>query len=275
MLLLAASSLSFGGFENNNFQYAFNDARRLGYERIEFNCWYAESLTPGRIREMRRRCEGTGLQPVALHVSAFGGSTSEQLSWNTAHKLRAIEAAVELGCRRVVASGMHIEDRDGERTGTNALLDDLLRELYNLAPYAEEADVLLCLENHCSNVLAGQQAYHYLFDRIDSAHVGICLDGGHLEAAGESIGEFIEAFAPRINHLHLKENGQFGRKSFCRFGCSGTDNDAMIREMIRRGYSGYMSVELSPEIGENGDFIPFTDEDRRKPHIMFSRYESI
>ena len=88
-------------------------------------------------------------------------------------------------------------------------------------------------------------------------------------------GEFIEAFAPRINHLHLKENGQFGRKSFCRFGCSGTDNDAMIREMIRRGYSGYMSVELSPEIGENGDFIPFTDEDRRKPHIMFSRYESI
>ena len=49
----------------------------------------------------------------------------------------------------------------------------------------------------------------------------------------------------------------------------------LIREMIRRGYSGYMSVELSPEIGENGDFIPFTDEDRRKPHIMFSRYESI
>ncbi len=201
MLLLAASSLSFDGFENNNFQCVFNDAGRLGYERIEFNCWYAESLTPGRIREMRRRCEGTGLQPVALHVSAFGGSTSEQLSWNTAHKLRAIEAAVELGCRRVVASGMHIEDRDGERTDTNALLDDLLRELYNLAPYAEEADVLLCLENHCSNVLAGQQAYHYLFDRIDSDHVGICLDGGHLEAAGESIGEFIEAFAPRINHL--------------------------------------------------------------------------
>lgn len=272
MLLLSVSSLSFDGFENNNFIHLFEDARRLGYERVEFNCWYAESLTPNRIREMRRRCEGTGLCPAALHVSAFGGPDPEQLSWNTAHKLRAIEAASELGCRRVVASGMNIGNR--ERAGRNGL-DDLLRELYHLAPFAEEADVLLCLENHCGNVLAGQQDYRYLFDRIDSSHVGICLDGGHLEAAGEHIDEFIEVFAPRINHLHLKENRLFGHKTFCRFGSGGTDNDAMIRDMVRRGYSGYMSVELSPEIGESGDFIPFTDADRKKPLAMFSRYEFV
>lgn len=275
MLLLAASSLTFDGFSNNNFEYLFRDAGRLGYKRIEFNCWYAESLTPGRIREMKRRCEQTGLQPAALHVSAFGGATSEQLSWNTAHKLRAIEAAVELGCRRVVASGMDEGDRKREDRDRNVHLDELLRELENLAPFAEEADVLLCLENHCHNVLAGTEDYRYLFDRMDSSHVGICLDGGHLEAAGESIAEFTDRFASRINHLHLKENRRFGEKTFCRFGSGGTDNEAMIREMLQRGYSGYMSVELSPEVGEWGDFVPFTDEDRRKPLTMFSKYESI
>lgn len=275
MLRLAASSLTFDGFVNNNFADLFRDAGRLGYKRIEFNCWFAESLTPCRIREMRRRCEQTGLQPIALHVSAFGGLTSEQLAWNTAHKLRAMEAAVELGCRRVVASGMDESNTRPDKEKRKEYLDDLLRELENLAPYAMEADVLLCLENHCHNMLAGAQDYRYIFERMDNAHVGICLDGGHLEAAGERIHDFIETFAPRIHHLHLKENRQFGKKTFCRFGCGGTDNEAMIREMSEKGYNGYMSVELSPEVGEWGDFVPFTDEDRTKPIALFSRYESI
>lgn len=263
MLLLATSSLTFDGFENNNFQHLFESAARLGYERVEFNCWYSESLTPTRIREMRRKCEETGLQPIALHVSAFGGQTPELLALNTAHKLRAIEAATELGCRRVVASGM----------GNSLHLDEILQELENIAPEAEAADVLLCLENHCNNILAGKQDYQYIMERMDSSHVGICIDGGHLEAAGENIRDFIEMFSSRINHIHLKENRYFSQKTFCRFGCGGTDNQAMIEKMLEKQYSGYMSVELSPEIGEWGEFVPFTDEDRRKPLKLFEKYQ--
>ncbi|HIU77606.1 MAG TPA: sugar phosphate isomerase/epimerase [Candidatus Pelethocola excrementipullorum] len=265
MVLLATSSLTFDGFENNNHERLFESAAKLGYKRVEFNCWYAETLTPGRIREMKRRCENTGVQPIALHVSAIGGGTSELLALNTAHKIRAIEAAVELGCRRVVASG----------TDNSGNLSDIVRELDNIAPIAEDADVLLSLENHCNNILAGSDDYQFVMDRITSEHVGICIDGGHLEAAGEEIGSFIESFYPRINHIHLKENKIFGQKTFCRFGSGGTDNNAMIEKMLEKGYNGYMSVELSPEVGEWGEFVPFTDDDRRKALEMFSKYESL
>lgn len=265
MLLLATSSLTFDGFDNNNFEHLFAEAPKAGYQRVEFNCWYPESLVPSRIREMKRRCEATGLSPIALHVSAFGGATSEQLALNTAHKLRAIEAAVELGCRRVVASGT-------ESSGT---LDEIVRELENLAPAAKEADVLLCLENHCNNVLSGTSDYEYIMKRIFSEHVGICIDGGHLEAAGENIPAFIEKFSGRISHIHLKENKIFGQKTFCRFGNGGTNNEELIERLLAKGYSGYMSVELSPEVGEWGDFVPFTMEDRKKPIDMFAKYERV
>lgn len=265
MLLLATSSLTFDAFENNNFEHLFEGAAKIGYKRVEFNCWYAETLTPARIREMRRRCEYAGLSPIALHVSAFGGNTSEILSLNTAHKLRAIEAAGELGCRRVVASAMDNCQH----------LDEIVRELENLAPAAEDADVLISLENHCNNIMAGRKDYEYILDRIDSNYVGICLDGGHLEAAGEEIPAFIDRFASKINHLHLKENKIFGQKTFCRFGSGGTDNKTMVERMLEKQYSGYMSVELSPEVGEWGTFIPFTDEDRKKPFDMFSVYETL
>lgn len=263
MLLLATSSLTFDGFDNNNFEHLFAEAPETGYRRVEFNCWYAESLTPRRIREMKHRCEDTGLIPIALHVSAFGGNSSELLALNTAHKLRAIEAAIELGCRRVVASGM--EQSKG--------LDEIIRELENLIPAAEEADVLLCLENHCNNILANSSDYDYVMKRVTSDYVGICIDGGHLEAAGEEIAAFIEQFSDRICHIHLKENKFFGKKTFCRFGSGGTDNEKLIKMMQDKGYSGYMSVELSPEVSEWGKFVPFTMEDRRKPIDIFGKYE--
>jgi len=43
--------------------------------------------------------------------------------------------------------------------------------------------------------------------------------------------------------------------------------------MVSLGYSGYLSVELSPEIGEGGDSRPFILEDVALPYRLFSVYE--
>lgn len=265
MILLAASSLTFDGFENNDFLRTFNLASKAGYKRIEFNCWYADTLTPQKMMDLKRRCENAGLQPISVHVSPFGGNDSRDIALNTAHKIRAIEAVKELGCRRVVAPSM---SRDGLGS-----LDNIIKELEILVPIAEREDVLICLENHCSSILAGRDDYQYILDRITSDHVGICLDSGHLEAQGEEILEFIDRFFSRIIHVHLKENNGFGVKRFSKFGEGTTDNKGMIEKLHRLGYSGYMSVEISPEIGETGDDINFTMDDLSKPIQMFSKFE--
>ncbi len=263
MLRLAVSSLTYEGFENTRCETLFRSAFEEGYRNVEFNSWHADALTEDRILMLRDNCEKSGLRPVALHVAAFGGETTEQVSWNTAHKLRAIDAAVLLGCRRVAAS-VYADNKD---------LRTVIEELKQIAPYAEMKGVLICLENHCNNALAVSEDYLRIFEKIDSPYIGACLDGGHLEAAGETIDAFIDRIGSRINHLHLKENRIFGTKSFCRFGSGGTDNEHMVKRMLEMGFSGYMSVELSPEIGETGDSIAFGPADRSKAVEMFGKYE--
>ncbi|MCL2863908.1 MAG: sugar phosphate isomerase/epimerase [Lachnospiraceae bacterium] len=265
MLKLAVSTLTFDGFGNHNFVKTFAHAKEAGYERIEFNCWYPQTLTPENMRVLKRRCEESGFVPISLHVTAFGGGDNASLTMNVCHKIRAMEAAVELGCRRVVAS-CSARDTDGG-------LEAVIEELRILAPVAAELDVLLCLENHCQNVLEYAADYRQIFQVIHTPHVGICIDTGHFDAAGVDPLAIVAEFADKINHIHLKENDGFGAKKFCRFGTGTTDNVGVIKQLLKQGYAGYMSVELSPEIGETGAGIDFGMEDWKKPFELFSPFE--
>jgi len=265
MLALAASSLSFDGFGDNDFINTFSQAKEAGYRFIEFNCWYARTLSPSGIADIRARCLKHGLELIALHVGSFGGGDRDALCMNYCHKIRAIQAARELGCSRVVASAYA---RD-----TNGGLEAVISELKLLAPYAEEHSVTLLLENHCRSVLANEQDYAAIFQQVDSRHIGICVDTGHFDAEGVDPCAFAERFARQTRHIHLKENRVFGRKTFCRFGEGTTDHAAVIETLLAHGYNGYMSVELSPESSENGDISPFTMDDRKKPVTLFSKYE--
>jgi len=148
----------------------------------------------------------------------------------------------------------------------------VIRSLKNLVPVAQELDVLISLENHVGNNIENIDDYRRIFDVIDSRQVGICIDTGHFDAAGVDMDRLIDEFSARVNHLHLKENNGTGRKMFTRFKEGTTDNHHIIERMISLGYSGYMTVELSPESGA-ADGRPFTMEDLRLPYKMFSVYE--
>ena len=264
MIRLSCATLSFDGFGNNDFRKTFVMAPEAGYRHLEFNCWYPETLTPLKIADLRRRCSKGGLRPSSVHVSSFGGEGNDGITKDFCHKFRAVEAALELGCRLVSASG--------SARGTNGGIDTVVQVLTELAPIAEEKDVLISLENHAGNVLENLEDYAEILDRVPSAHVGITMDTGHFDAAGVSLDDVVDRFFDRINHIHLKENRGFGVKEFTRFGEGTTENVRIVERMIERGYSGYLTIEVSPEIGA-GDARPFTIEDLKKPYGMFHGYE--
>ena len=108
---------------------------------------------------------------------------------------------------------------------------------------------------------------------IPSKNGGVFFDTGHFDAAGVDMYDLIDKLSDRINHIHLKENDGFGIKKFTRFGEGTTDNHGIVKKMIECGYEGYMSVEISPEIGENGGDTSFSIEDLAKPVMQFSKYE--
>lgn len=264
MIRLSCASLSFDGFGDEDFVGTFAKVNDAGYSHLEFNCWYPRTLTPAKMRDLAARCREAGVAPGSIHVSGFGGEGNHGLTKDLCHKLRGIAAVGELGGSVLCATGA--------ARGTAGGLDSIITVLRELMPAAEEAGVLVALENHVGNNLENLDDYRRIFDAVDSPSLGICMDTGHFEAAGVSLDELIDEFAPRINHIHLKENRGFGVKEFVRFGDGTTDNVHAVERMVELGYSGYLVVEVSPEIGPSDD-RPFTIDDLKKPYEMFRGYE--
>ena len=264
MIRVSCATLSFDGFGNEDFRKTFLHAREGGYRHLEFNCWYPETLMPSKMHDLKVRCAQAGLEPGSLNIAGFGGEGSEGITKDLCHKMRAVDAALELGCRVVSATGA--------QRGLQGGLDSIVTVLKELAPIAEEKNVLISLENHVGNNLENLDDYARIFDAVPSRHIGITMDTGHFEAAAVRLDDLVDKFSGRINHIHLKENRGFGAKKFVRFGEGTTENARIVERLIARGYSGYLVVELSPEIGES-DSRPFSIDDVRKPYTLFHHYE--
>ena len=261
MIRLACATLSVEGFGETAFDKTFSVLPAIGYRYVEFNCWYPSALSPPMIRSLKERCDETGLTPAAIHLnSGIGGNLIKDFS----HKVWAMEAVCRLGAERIVTSGL--DRSQGDR------LAEVIASLRALVPAAEDMGIYICLENHKNNTLETLEDYRRVFDAIDSKAVGLCVDTGHFDASGVDMDALVDEFAPKVNHIHVKENRGKGEKRFTRFGEGTTDNHHVIRRMLSLGYEGYLTVELSPEIG-GGDSRPFTWEDIALPHKMFSVYQ--
>ncbi|TDF99842.1 sugar phosphate isomerase/epimerase family protein [Paenibacillus piri] len=231
----------------------------MGYKYIELDCWHPSDLTPRVILNLKRRCAESGLVPIAVYGSSFGGNNNNEISKDVCHKLRMIDAARELGCHRIVATG----SRRGQAGG----LEAIIAVLKQIMPYAEEQGVLVCLENHTNNNLEFIEDYTSVFTVIDSPNIGVCVDTGHFEASNIELDEVIDKLHSKINHIHVKETIEKGIESFVRFGQGVTDNNTFIEKMIELRYKGYITVELAIE--DKSNLI----EDLTKPYLMFNRYQ--
>jgi sugar phosphate isomerase/epimerase len=262
MIRLACAALSVEGFGETSYEKTFSVLSGIGYRYVEFNCWYPSALSPSMIRSLKQRCDDTGLIPAAIHLN---GGLGGELVKDFAHKLWAMEAVRRLGAQRIVTSGLGRDKGEG--------LAEAILSLKALVPAAEDMGIFICLENHKDNTLEYIEDYRRVFDAITSKYVGLCIDTGHFDASGVDMDTLIDEFGSRVNHIHLKENKSKGEKRFTRFGEGTTDNHHIIKRMLLLGYSGYLTIELSPEIDGGGDTRPFTIDDLTYPYKIFSGYE--
>jgi len=262
MINLSCATLSVEGFGDTNFDKTFVQMPEIGYKYVEFNLWYPSMLSPAALKLLKDRCAAASLKASSIQVN---GGIGGDLMRDFTHKVWAMEAARRLGCRMVVTTG----NTRGEGGGIEAIIASLKM----LSPVAEDMDMLISLENHYNNNLETIDDYRHIFNEIPSSHVGLCIDTGHFDASNVDMDALIDEFHTRINHIHLKENRGKGAKEFTRFNEGTTDNHHIIKRMIEYGYSGYLVIEVSPEIGEH-DGRPFTIQDIRLPYKIFSPYET-
>ena len=228
------------------FEDGLDAAAELGFTRVEVIAlrnngidladWPAEKLADAM---STRGLEMIGLYPVPIDLRSL-----EQRVESNAYIRRAIDVADETGCGRLIFPPIGPNMRD---TYDYA---ELAAECRDLAACVGDRDVRICLENHYLWPLCFAEDYARLFEQLDDPRVGACFDVGHYARTGEPHEAFIERFAGRIGHVHLKDHDADGKA--VRFG-EGTVPLARTVEALREaGYDGTASIET--EI-RNGDRV--------------------
>jgi len=137
----------------------------------------------------------------------------------------------------------------GQHAEPAARLDAQVRTLTELAAHLGGSDLVICLEN-CSS----GDALKPILDHTDPAHLGVCLDTGHLNLTDENQAAFVRACGPRLQALHLAENDKSGDQHnmpYARGGCVPWGDIATTLSEI--GYRGLRNFEVP---GENRCPIP-------------------
>jgi len=231
---MAIATITMDGFDDRNFERAFEILPQLPFKNVEFNCWYARNITPRGIRSIKDRCKKHNLIPVCVQGSSFGAEGN--IIKDVTHKLWNMEAAKQLGCRRVKFTG----SARGQSGGLKAIID-VVKEI---TPAAEDMDMLILLENHANNNLENIEDFERIFDAVDSRHVGMAMDNAHFDGANVDLMEVVERFHSRILHIDLKDTEKMGVHKVVNYGEGVTKNDAVVQKMLEHGYEGYLLIEM-------------------------------
>jgi inosose dehydratase len=123
----------------------------------------------------------------------------------------------------------------------------------------EESGISTVFHHHCGGFVETPWEIDALMERTDPDMVGLCLDTGHLEFGGGDSMACLEKWRARIRLVHFKDCdtalADKARKEgfdyfesvrsgvFCELGKGGVAFEAVMKELVRGGYHGWLVVE--------------------------------
>ena len=161
-----------------------------------------------------------------------------------------IDMCAEAGCPNLIAL-------PGERRGMSREegADHAAEILSRMAPYAEEKDIVLCMEITNSKVAADNRTdqvfddIHWGFDvcrRTGSPNVKIVYDIYHVQIANGDIVRTMRDNLDLVCHVHVA-----GVPSRAEIDDSELDYRYVAREIVDMGYEGFVALEYRPSPGRN------------------------
>lgn len=129
----------------------------------------------------------------------------------------------------------------------------IVRTVGDLVGLCDKRSYEACLHNEVGTQLAGQDT---IIAVLESTGAALCLDTGHLVAAGGDAVAILDGWRDRVSHIHLKdarpsESGQpftdamelWDTDVFCPLGAGDGQIDAVLDSLRAGGYAGWIVVE--------------------------------
>ena len=150
-----------------------------------------------------------------------------------------------VGIRNAV---LHADSRSfpGE-TPDEPVIAASVERLKLLAPIAEKYGVRICLENLRRRFDTAEKLIG-MIEAVGSDALGICLDTGHLNIAGEKDqGRFIRAAGKYLYALHIADNEGQSDQHMMPFGRGNVDILSVMKALNEINYDGLFNYEIPGE----------------------------
>jgi L-ribulose-5-phosphate 3-epimerase len=248
------------GHTNSYHTYGFDEALRgiatAGFEHVELTAvpGWTEHVQLNGTDEVRGKLAEHGLTAVSL--SGHSDLTTRE---GLEHGIKAVRWAADYGIPIVnTAVGGHASKEESEQA--------FLQNIGELADAAEEAGVVVALEIHGDIMASGRKTLP-LLEKIGRESVKVNYDTANVEFySGDKAVDDLEAIAPHLAHVHLKDTvGGKGVWNFGAIGSGSVDFTRVLEILDRAGYSGPLSVELEFE-GEPWPPLEEVDEAMRRSY---------
>jgi inosose dehydratase len=156
----------------------------------------------------------------------------------------------------VLAASTGVDGYDARPVLDELQWKTLLTNLDRIADHAVARGVIAVVHPHVGTMVEDDQDVRRV---IDGSHIGLCIDTGHLVAAGADPVAITTANLDRVQHVHLKDvDGAVAARLhagelsfsdavasglFCVLGTGSVDLTAMLTALKGAGYAGWYVLE--------------------------------
>ncbi len=214
--------------------YAFEQAATLGYDGVEVMVWAEDATQDARALSTLAADHGVPIRSIhapTLLVSrrVWGKAPGPKLR-------RSFDLALEVGAEVVV---VHPPFRWQYRYAQE--FAELVREL------TRSTGVRVAVENMFPwrNGKREMQAYLPGWDPTDHDYDLVTLDLSHAAIAQQDPLHLLDVFGERLAHVHLADGTSSYKDEHLVPGRGEMACDAVLRELVRRGWAGSVVVEIS------------------------------
>jgi sugar phosphate isomerase/epimerase len=209
---------------------------------------------------MRRRMEKLGIALSQIDA-AFPLSLPEGATLGVEYILHTIRWAKLAGCPRVDTT----DDRNAPQGMTERETLDMMRGLYRrIVRVAEDYEITINIEPH-GHFTTRPEFMAEMLAFADSPYLRMNMDTGNTFIAGQDPVAFLERFADKVSHVHIKDvsdslaaaargelTGIAVSHSALGDGVNAENIVRAIELLARKGYDGVLSIECE---GQGGPMI--------------------
>lgn len=240
------------GYQRNDVEDIFRDAKRFGYDYIEL--WggrphaYPYDIKRGQIDTLLKLKEKYEM-PINVYTPEhnaypynYMAGDEFQRKDSIAYLKTAIEAGKSLGANYIVISAGHA-GYDATRKDIWERLTRSIEELVDWAVKKEQVLLLEALTPYESNVCTRANDLCEIIGYIDSPYFGAMCDLVPPYIQSESIMSYFKKLGKKLKHLHIVDSDGNSDTHLIP-GDGSIPFKELMQEIIEFGYSGGATIEL-------------------------------